>query len=70
MTVKLSISLPTDDLVYLDTLNAPSRSAAVHEAIRRARQESLEADYAEAFAEWDGSDDATAWSSHNSDGIE
>lgn len=70
MTVKLSISLPDDDVDFLDTLDAPSRSAAVHEAIVRARQESLESDYTEAFAEWNDSSDATAWASHNSDGIE
>ncbi|MEI6623261.1 MAG: antitoxin [Actinomycetes bacterium] len=70
MTVKFSISLPDEDVAYLDTLDAPSRSVAVHQAIVRARQESLESDYTEAFAEWSGSDGATAWESHNSDGIE
>ncbi|MEI8082920.1 MAG: antitoxin [Actinomycetes bacterium] len=70
MTVKFSVSLPDDDLAYLDTLDAPSRSAAVHQAIARARQQSLESDYTEAFAEWSDSNDAAAWDRHNSDGIE
>ena len=70
MTVKLSISLPDEDVEYLDALDAPSRSAAVHQAIVRARQASLEADYSEAFKEWHESSNARAWDSHNPDGIE
>lgn len=70
MTTKISISLPDEDVAYLDSLHAPSRSAAVHQAISHARLGVLEAAYTEAFAEWDATADEAFWSSHDSDGVE
>ncbi|MBN9140051.1 MAG: antitoxin [Micrococcales bacterium] len=64
--MKVSVSIPPDDLAYLDTQTLagryPSRSAALHDAIRMLRESELADAYAEAFAEWrdDAWDDATA----------
>jgi len=56
-TTKVSISLTEADLSYLDTQTLsgryPSRSAALHDAIRHLRESELADAYAEAFAEWD-----------------
>jgi hypothetical protein len=69
MTVKLSISLPDDDLVFLDELNAESRSAAIHAAIELARSLSLVDDYTAAYDEWVSSGDAELWESVVGDGL-
>ncbi|HET8896158.1 MAG TPA: ribbon-helix-helix domain-containing protein [Protaetiibacter sp.] len=54
-SVKVSISIPDGDLAYLDTQTLagryPSRSAALHDAIRMLRESELADAYAEAFAE-------------------
>jgi hypothetical protein len=72
--VKLSISLPDDDVVVLDEFaraaGLPSRSAALHHAIRMLRHPQLEEDYAAAWSEWQESDDADAWESTASDGLD
>ncbi|MEY9933322.1 hypothetical protein ABH926_007975 [Catenulispora sp. GP43] len=69
MVTKLSISLPDDDLAFLDELNAESRSAAVHKAIDLARSLSLVDDYTAAYDEWVGSGDAELWEAVLGDGI-
>ena len=69
MTAKLSISLPDDDLVFLDELNAGSRSAAVHAAIELARSLSLVDDYTAAYDEWVGSGEAEVWEAVVGDGL-
>lgn len=70
--MKLSISLSDDDVSFLDgeTLNGAfdSRSAAVHAAVRLLRESRLADAYAEAFSEWDDSDDA-AWDATADDGV-
>jgi hypothetical protein len=69
MATKLSISLPDDDLAFLDELNAESRSAAVHKAIDLARSLSLVDDYTAAFDEWTASGDAALWESVLGEGL-
>jgi Arc/MetJ-type ribon-helix-helix transcriptional regulator len=70
---KISLSLPEADLAFLDaeTLGGryPSRSAAVHEAIRLLRESRLADAYAEAFGEWSDGDDSQLWESSSSDGL-
>jgi antitoxin MazE9 len=69
MTTKLSISLPDDDLAFLDELNAESRSAAVHKAIDLARSLRLVDDYTAAYDEWAESGDAELWEAVVGEGI-
>lgn len=69
MATKLSISLPDDDVAFLDELNAESRSAAVHRAIDLARSLSLVDDYTAAYDEWAASEDAELWEAALGDGL-
>ena len=68
--VKLSLSIPADDVDFLDAYAAEhalqSRSAAVHHAIRALRTATLPGAYAEAWAEFE--DDAAAWDATAGDG--
>lgn len=63
--MKVSISLPDEDVAFLDTYakenGLGSRSAAVHTAVRALRDTALEAAYTEAFAEWEGTEDEAFW---------
>jgi antitoxin MazE9 len=71
--MRVSLSLPEDDVAFLDewVLNhgLASRSAAVRQAIRTTRLVELEDAYAEAFEAWDHSDDADLWGSITADGL-
>lgn len=71
--MKVSVSLPDDDIAFLDARvadeRAPSRSAALHEAVRLLRRADLEAEYAEAFTEWAGSEDEEVWEAVVGDGV-
>lgn len=71
--MKLSISLPDEDVAVLDefarTAGLPSRSAAVHHAVRMLRLPDLEHDYEAAWQEWESSGDAAAWSVTAADGV-
>ena len=69
MATKLSISLPEEDVAFLDELNADSRSAAVHAAIELARSLSLVDDYTAAYDEWVGSGEAELWDAVAGDGL-
>ncbi|GAA2017662.1 hypothetical protein GCM10009839_11920 [Catenulispora yoronensis] len=69
MTTKLRISLPDEDVAFLDGLNESSRSAAVHAAIELVRSLRLSDDYAAAFDEWEASGDAELWDAVTGDGI-
>ena len=64
--MKISISLPDADVAVLDefarTAGLPSRSAAVHHAVRMLRLPKLEQDYEAAWKEWEASGDHAAWS--------
>jgi Arc/MetJ-type ribon-helix-helix transcriptional regulator len=71
--MKLSVSLPEDDVEFLDEYagqqGLPSRSAALHKAVRVLRGVELGAQYEEAFAEWENSGDAQSWESTIHDGL-
>jgi Arc/MetJ-type ribon-helix-helix transcriptional regulator len=67
--MKLSVSLPDDDVAFLDDFAAtheiPSRSQVLQRAIRLFRAAQLAPDYADAFAEWDDDD----WDVASADGL-
>ncbi len=71
--MKVSVSLPAEDVAFLDAYaqahKIPSRSAAVQEAIRAFRLRDLDAAYDAAFAEWSASDDADLWDTSAGDGL-
>jgi len=72
--VKVSVSLPEDDVRYLDSYarsqGIASRSAALHKAVSLLRAAELEDSYADAWASWESSSDAGAWNAAAPDGIE
>ena len=71
--MKLSVSLPADDVALLDdyvrTSGLASRSAAVQHAVRLLRHPDLEQDYEAARAQWDGSGEQTLWDGTAADGL-
>jgi Arc/MetJ-type ribon-helix-helix transcriptional regulator len=71
--VKVSVSLPDDDIEFVDQYAAragiASRSAVIHQAIGLLRSASLEDAYAAAWSEWEASGDATLWNATVADGI-
>ena len=71
--MKLSVSLPAEDVAILDefarTTGLASRSAALHHAVRMLRLPELEQDYEAAWDEWEASGDHAAWSVTSADGI-
>ncbi|MET7294157.1 ribbon-helix-helix domain-containing protein [Streptomyces griseoloalbus] len=71
--MKISVSLPNEDVAFVDEYaartEAASRSSVIHAAIELLRQTQLEQQYAEAFAEWDGSEDAQFWDRFSGDGV-
>jgi Arc/MetJ-type ribon-helix-helix transcriptional regulator len=71
--MKVSVSLPEDDVTYLDSYarsqGIESRSAVLHKAVGLLRASELEDSYADAWASWDSSADAEAWDSAAADGI-
>jgi len=71
--MKLSVSLPDEDVAVLDefvrTTGLSSRSAALHHAVRMLRLPKLEEDYEAAWNEWQASGDHAAWSVTAADGI-
>lgn len=71
--MKLSVSLPDDDVAVLDEharkAGLGSRSAAVHQAIRLLRRSGLEDDYAAAWEDWDRSGEREIWETTASDGL-
>jgi len=72
--VKVSISLPTEDVEFLDEYatdrGLDSRSAAVHRAVRLLRAAELGASYESAWEEWAAGGDAEAWEPTTKDGID
>jgi Arc/MetJ-type ribon-helix-helix transcriptional regulator len=63
--VKLSVSLPEDDVAFLDSYatarGISSRSAAMHKAVRLLRASELGPNYEEAWNEWTQRDDGDVW---------
>jgi Arc/MetJ-type ribon-helix-helix transcriptional regulator len=72
--MKISVSLPHDDVEFLDSYSEAqgnsSRSAAVHKAVRLLRASELGPAYEEAWAEWSRSEDQQLWENTFSDGLE
>ena len=71
--MKLSVSLPEEDVAVLDeyarTSGLPSRSAALRQAIRLLRLPDLEQDYAAAWDDWEAAGDHEAWEGVTGDGL-
>ena len=72
--MKLSISLPDEDLAFLDQYTKDagleSRSAALQKAVRLLRTAELRAAYAAAWEDFDPSGDASLWEATVGDGID
>lgn len=70
--MKVSMSLPDEDVIFLDAYatekGLPSRSAALHKAVRLLRATSLGAAYEGAWAEW-SSDEQHLWEPTVADGL-
>jgi Arc/MetJ-type ribon-helix-helix transcriptional regulator len=71
--MKVSVSLPEDDVEFLDSYaqaqGIESRSAALHRAVGLLRASQLGDAYEEAWASWAASDDASAWEAVTADGL-
>jgi Arc/MetJ-type ribon-helix-helix transcriptional regulator len=72
MGMKVSVSIPDDDVRFLDDYareqGLDSRSAAVHRAVRMLRTAELGSAYESAWDEWARSD-ATDWEAAAGDGL-
>lgn len=71
--MKVSVSLPAEDVQFLDdyvaTHGVDSRSAAVQKAVRLLRASGQGADYESAWSEWESGDESESWDSALSDGL-
>ncbi len=71
--MKLSVSLPTEDVEFLDEYarrqGYESRSAVVHRAVRLLRATGLGEAYADAWREWSDSGEAAGWDVTIGDGL-
>jgi Arc/MetJ-type ribon-helix-helix transcriptional regulator len=71
--MKLSVSLPDDDVEYLDayakTQGLESRSAALQRAVRLLRASELGPAYEDAWTAWAGSEDSELWDEATADGL-
>lgn len=72
--MKVSVSLPAEDLAFIDDYahdqGIGSRSAVVHRAIRLLRASELGDAYEDAWREWSSGDDAALWDASGADGLE
>jgi Arc/MetJ-type ribon-helix-helix transcriptional regulator len=71
--MKLSVSLPEEDVEFLDRYAVSqalgSRSAAVHRAVRLLRAAELGPAYERAWGEWEGAEDSALWETMTGDGL-
>lgn len=71
--MKVSVSLPEEDVAFLDAYararGIPSRSAALRRAIRMLRTSELAGHYAEAWEEWADRGDGEGWEVTVADGL-
>jgi Arc/MetJ-type ribon-helix-helix transcriptional regulator len=71
--MKVSVSLPDEDVEFLDAYatsqGIASRSAALHKAVRLLRASELGPDYEDAWAEWSASEDSQLWELTSRDGL-
>ena len=72
--MKVSVSLPEDDVRFLDSFaqeqGLDSRSAALQRAVRLLRTAELGSAYAAAWEEWSASGDADRWATTIDDGLD
>ena len=72
--MKVSISLPDDDVEFLDAYaqsqGIESRSAVVHKAVRMLRVSELGEAYEEAFTSWQDEGEAALWDAVTADGLD
>jgi Arc/MetJ-type ribon-helix-helix transcriptional regulator len=72
--MKVSISLPDDDVEFLDAYaqsqGIDSRSAVVHKAVRMLRVSELGEAYEEAFTSWEDGGEGIVWDGVTADGLE
>ena len=71
--MKISVSLPGDDVQFLDDYTREqgldSRSAALHRAVRLLRASELGGAYEAASGEWTADGEADSWESTTGDGL-
>jgi Arc/MetJ-type ribon-helix-helix transcriptional regulator len=71
--MKVSVSLPDEDVAFLDEYadraGLASRSAAVHTAIRTLQASALGESYEHAWSEWESGGDAELWGAASGDGL-
>ncbi|HKA12037.1 MAG TPA: ribbon-helix-helix domain-containing protein [Candidatus Dormibacteraeota bacterium] len=71
--MKLSVSLPGEDVEFLDAYakaqGYDSRSAVLHKAVRLLRASELSTAYESAWREWIGSGEAEVWETTSADGL-
>lgn len=74
--MKLSVSLPAEDVEFVDSYvertGEPSRSSVIHRAIELLRADELEDEYTSAFDEWadaEAGEMSTAWDRTSADGL-
>ena len=71
--MKLSVSLPEEDVAFIDEYaakeGAPSRSSVIQQGLALLRDADLEDAYAEAWRDWAGSTDADLWDTASADGL-
>jgi Arc/MetJ-type ribon-helix-helix transcriptional regulator len=71
--VKVSVSLPDDDVNFLDSYadsnGIASRSAVLHKAVRLLRASELGAAYEDAWASWSADGDGALWDTTVGDGL-
>ncbi|MEK6721749.1 MAG: ribbon-helix-helix domain-containing protein [Chloroflexota bacterium] len=71
--MKVSVSLPGEDVQFLDSYakeqGLESRSAALHRAVRLLRTAELGATYEAAWDEWAAEGEAELWESTTGDGV-
>ena len=70
--MKVSVSLPDEDVEFLDTYAErecfAARSAVLHKAVRLLPASELGAAYEDAWTEWEAADDGTLWEATAADG--
>ena len=73
LSMKVSVSLPGEDVQFLDEYTRQqgldSRSAAVHKAVRLLRTAELGVAYELAWEQWTADGDAPAWDAAVADGL-
>ena len=71
--MKVSISLPDEDVEFLDAYGQAqgfaSRSAVVHKAVRLLRAAELGPAYEDAWEAWSNGEDEALWEATASDGL-